>query len=287
MSWLYSLALVEAYSEANCLDGAPSAPSSMTPTPQTYLSPDRMTEFSRLSRFGMTFGHLTDDLGADVLTWFLEGFPVRTSAQPGKAQGSTENEVGSGWRWPESSVKYDPVMRLWKTRQCSLFEDSEWFSETWPRWGTMRDGECWELPMSARPTFGRGSGLWQTPVADDAVNRVKGKINSRGEPKLSAQVKIWPTPTVHGNYNRKGASKTSGDGLSTAVYATPTARDWKSGKASQETMERNSRPLSEQIGGQLNPTWVEWLMGWPLGWTDLKPLAMDRSQSAPPKHGDC
>ncbi len=24
--------------------------------------------------------------------------------------------------------------------------------------------------------------------------------------------------------------------------------------------------------GQLNPSWVEWLMGWPIGWTDLKPL---------------
>lgn len=30
--------------------------------------------------------------------------------------------------------------------------------------------------------------LWQTPVADDAVARAKGKFNSRGEPKLSAQV---------------------------------------------------------------------------------------------------
>jgi hypothetical protein len=23
-------------------------------------------------------------------------------------------------------------------------------------------------------------------------------------------------------------------------------------------------------GGQLNPEWVEWLMGWPIGWTELK-----------------
>jgi len=28
--------------------------------------------------------------------------------------------------------------------------------------------------------------------------------------------------------------------------------------------------------GQLNPPWVEWLMGWPIGWTDLKPLATDK-----------
>jgi hypothetical protein len=52
-------------------------------------------------------------------------------------------------------------------------------------------------------------------------------------------------------------------------------------------MERNARPLSEQIGGSLNPTWVEWLMGWPLGWTDLKPLATARCHDAPPQPGAC
>jgi hypothetical protein len=55
------------------------------------------------------------------------------------------------------------------------------------------------------------------------------------------------------------------------VWATPAARDWRSGLASEETMARNSRPLSEQVGGSLNPTWVEWLMGYPLGWTALEP----------------
>ena len=143
--------------------------------------------------------------------------------------------------------------------------------------------------MLGHRTSATDSGLWQTPVADDAVNRVAGKWNSRGEPKLSAQVLQWPTPTVCGNYNRKGASPTSGDGLATAVLkvATPTARDWKSGKASQATHDKNSRPLSEQIGGSLNPTWVEWLMGWPLGWTDLDPLATDKYLNAQPRRGAC
>ena len=38
-------------------------------------------------------------------------------------------------------------------------------------------------------------------------------------------------------------------------------------------------------GGQLNPTWVEWLMAWPLGWTDLEPLAMDKFQQWSNWHG--
>jgi hypothetical protein len=28
--------------------------------------------------------------------------------------------------------------------------------------------------------------------------------------------------------------------------------------------------------GRLNPAWVEWLMGWPVGWTDCEPLGMDK-----------
>jgi hypothetical protein len=31
-------------------------------------------------------------------------------------------------------------------------------------------------------------------------------------------------------------------------------------------------------GGKLNPQWVEWLMGWPMGWTGLQPLETDKFQ---------
>lgn len=34
----------------------------------------------------------------------------------------------------------------------------------------------------------------QTPVSDDRIDRAKGKINSRGEPKLSGQAVLWGTP---------------------------------------------------------------------------------------------
>jgi len=65
----------------------------------------------------------------------------------------------------------------------------------------------------------------------------------------------WATPTVKGNYNRRGASAKSGDGLAT------------------------------QAGGVLNPEWVEWLMGWPIGWSGLAPLEMDRFQEWRRSHG--
>ncbi len=41
----------------------------------------------------------------------------------------------------------------------------------------------------------------------------------------------------------------------------------------------------EATGGHLNPTWVEWLMGWPVGWTDLKPLETDKFPQWRHSHG--
>lgn len=74
----YSPDLVAAYSAESCSDGEPSAPSNANPTPHAYLPNDRMTVFSRLSRFGITFAHLTESRGTELLTWFMAGFPVKT-----------------------------------------------------------------------------------------------------------------------------------------------------------------------------------------------------------------
>lgn len=256
MSWLFSRALVAEYSAAPCSAGAPSAPSSASPTPQAYLSSDRTTAFSRPSRSGMTFAPLTDALGAELLTWFLAASRVRTSRPPARAPASTGNDPACGDTWRESSARYDRATCSWRTHRCLWDEVLSACSLTLPKWGSMRDGVLYQPLTSARPTGGNAAGS-------------------------------WPTPTVNGNYNRKGASATSGDGLATAVKAWPTpvasmskgsspnALTRKNGK--DRSNDRLDHAVMARDGGQLNPTWVEWLMGWPLGWTDLRPLAMDRS----------
>ena len=296
MSWLFSQALVAEYSRATCWDGAPSAPLSVMPTQHKFWRNDKTLEPSALSRFGLTCAALTEDRGADLLTWFREASLARTSALPAEAQALMAHAAECGDTWRGSLARFDPGSCTWRTAQPSLLGDSEECSVTWPRSGMTAAGQCWELPTLVPPTSATGSGLWQTPVADDAVNRVAGKWNSRGEPKLSAQVlmKPWPTPTSSLGTNgwrvtpakaREGGTLI--EALSARTYATPTARDWRSGKASQATHDRNSRPLSEQIGGLLNPTWVEWLMGWPIGWTDLRPSETGKCPGVQPQPGEC
>ena len=131
----------------NFSDGEQSAPSSGNPTQQAYCAPGKMMAFSRLSQFGMTYKPLTESRGEELLTLYLEDFHAKTLAQQEKAQESMESGQECGEKWRASFTKYDPDTRLWKTHQCSLLGDLEPFSETWPQWGLMRDGECWEQEM--------------------------------------------------------------------------------------------------------------------------------------------
>ena len=43
--------------------------------------------------------------------------------------------------------------------------------------------------------------------------------------------------------------------------------------------------LSTAIGGPVNPAFSEWMMAWPIGWTDLEPLEMDKFQQWLSLHG--
>ena len=234
MSWLFSQALVAGFLEATSSAGEPSAPSSGNHTQQVYLSPDKTTVISRLSRFGMTCRPLTVERGEELLTLFRAAFPVKTSQSQGRATGLMASGQECGERWRGSWVKFDPSTSLWRTHQCSLLGDLTEFSETWPNWGLMRNGECWEQQTLAPTISETASGFWPTPVAS----------MSKGSS---------PNSLI-----RKNGRDRAKDRLDHAVMASD--------------------------GGHLNPTWVEWLMGWPIEWTDLKPLATDKFQEWQQQH---
>jgi len=254
MSWLFSQALVEEFSAATCSDGEPSAQLNVMPTPHKFSRQDKTIEPSDLSRFGLTCAVLTEERGAALLTWYLAGFRARTSALPALARGSMESDPAYGGKWLESSARYDLAGCTWRTHLCLWDEALPWSSVSLPKWGMTRAGVLWEPTTYPRFMKETESGLWQTPVADDAVERKVGKWNSRGEPKLSAQVKLMPTPVASDTSFRRTKYAQGGTALSTFV------------------------------GGHLNPEWTEWLMGWPIGWTELPPLETARFREWQQQH---
>src|SRR5262249_4759631 len=147
-----------------------------------------------------------------------------------------------------------------------------------PRSGMTRSGTAFLLPPLAPLIDEIESGLRPTPHGMCVPNprRAGPSGNELGR---AVNRSLRPTPTVKGNYNRSGLSSKSGDGLATAVrWATPTARDYRSekrapGKREKRMEDSRGTSLPFQVNGSLSPTWVEWLMGFPLGWTALEPSA--------------
>jgi len=294
MSWLFSQALVEEYSGDTSSDGEQSAPLSGSNTQQAYCAPDKMTAFSRLSRFGMMYRPLTEPRGKELLMSYLAAFHAKTSQQRGGGQELMESDQECGEKWHGLLAKFDRDTHSWRTVQCSFLEDLDESLQTFPQWGMTVGGELYLLPTLVQTTSENESGLWLTPSTVDIPTRsaesmkkrldYRAKIgrNGVGAGCLSEQVEwsgigppigyitkdSWPTPTSN-MYKGSSAAVIRQDGKN---------RSWDSLHYAVEQVT--------DIGGKLNPMWVEWLMGWPLGWTDLKPLEMDKSHSAPPQHGE-
>lgn len=290
-------------SSVECFSGIPAyALSKSSLIAEKSFYKDRETECCQSSQSGTMCEPLTASRGEGKLTSSAEDSPAKTYLARAKARESAEREADCGLNLQESLAKYDPATHLWRTRQCSLFGDSDECLETFPKSGMTRNGVLWELTMSERHTDASASGFWRTPdtgvggeiSAEKAADFAAGKTRASGsviQIRLCDQVRhpqLWPTPTVCGNNNRKGLTKTSGDGLATAVLAYPTP---KCHSARAALFDRSKSNLGEVIHGKylnggsatpqtksarLNPNWVEWLMGWPIGWTDLKPLEMDK-----------
>ncbi len=221
------------------------------------------------------------------------GSPVRISPSPGRGQDSPESDRVFGGSIGALFAIFDPPSRSWKTSEPSLFEDLIPSLDRLPKSGTMLNGRIFERRTSEPRTAGRESGLWPTPAASvtnllespeswmERAERLKAKgynSNGAGMP-LTIAAKVWPTPKSSPSgpdYARMSRPGSGGDDLATAVarcgggatlYPTPNARDWKDSGPTQGN--RHSPNLGTVVGGQLNPTWVEALMGYPRGWTDI------------------
>lgn len=142
-----------------------------------------------------------------------------------------------------------------------------------PRSGTYANGTLSPLPTLVPHTAGSESGLWPTPTVfqplrgnhDEPVEvyqqRVQdhkdGKTKGKPGPSLGIAVRMWPTPTA-------GDAKSSGSRNTATSKARPGVSLVDAVRGDGGKGRRNSPSI-----GSLNPNWVDWLMGYPAGWTDL------------------
>lgn len=151
-------------------------------------------------------------------------------------------------------MQSDPLLSFSKIRPASVPEDGRKLQQLWWREDIAGETESLLRLMSVLPIKGTGGGS------------------------------LLPTLTVSGNWNRKGASKTSGDGLATAMKYLPTlcASDFR-GPCGAEyyriSMQERSRPLRDTLphtlGHRLTPAFAEWWMGWPINWTLFSEVAKE------------
>ena len=239
-----------------------------------------------------------------------EASPAKTSQSQERERESEVRGLVFGLSIGDLLTIYDRESQSWKMSECLFTGDFATYLEALPKSGMMRNGKIYEQRMWVRRTEGSESGLWLTPSTVDIGERSEKSMENRfayrkkigrngvsagclseqiawskgGNPVTYMSREKWPTPRAYegGAYrDMNGNKKISGLKVAVQIFPTPTTRDYKGGRC-PETLELSGRTENnslndkvnsmEGITGQLNPNWVDWLMGYPIGWTDLKDL---------------
>jgi hypothetical protein len=169
-----------------------------------------------------------------------------------------------------------PVTNIWRTpdAHCDRGPSSE---------QRMKMKLDKKMPISLNDQVRHPDLMWPTPRAKEPGRTTKGYGRGLAE-LVEGKQQLWPTPSAgmwkqdvndNGRYARDIQKKGYQIMLPAAIkltrVPTPTARDYKdSGPNTNYEKARKKGRLAGSAGGSLNPTWVEWLMGYPKGWTDLK-----------------
>jgi DNA (cytosine-5)-methyltransferase 1 len=233
---------------------------------------------------------LTGQPLSDLTLFAVDTLASHSASQDDDKEQTTQDTFGLGCEPPLAN--YDPTMRCWKTSEdTSLWGELKLLANL-PKSGMTQSGALFQQPDWVRPIDETDLLLWPTPTTQE-VEHPNAQLTPSGRRKskngktshslgLADTVRIWPTPQAR---DWKGPSGRSLKGTETDLpmavqkWPTPTASSW--GNEGSRNMldkhvqsgtitEQDKRAMTAGNGGKLNPTWVEWLMGFPTGWTDLE-----------------
>ena len=220
-----------------------------------------------------------------------------TPANPSPSQDDAKPKPTNATSSPGSLTPFayfNPDTQSWKTSQVTFQQDSEPYKRSWPRSGMTVDGIAYQLPPSAHRTSviefssslhqGPNShGLWPTATTQDHATRY-----AQGGMPLGMAARLFPTPTATANQDSPNERK---KWPWVFPWPTPVTNKLAGGSGSYkkikemyergEVTEEEFRSMTARNGGRLNPQWVEWLMGFPQGWTDLEDSETPLSPKSP------
>ena len=172
--------------------------------------------------------------------YYQEDFLASHSVQPGSDE-ARKMTVTSGRKCSELYRRSDPlgllvrtllVSSVWRSTRCFL---------TWKVSATPAKRSLFRLVPSMPRTDGTDVPLWVTTPTAYMDHKRSQRFAEGRTPTAVEFVKLFPTP-IASDYKNRGC---------------------------KDSRKNRQGQLQTTIGGSLNPTWVEWLMGFPIGWTDL------------------
>lgn len=199
---------------------------------------------------------LTGDESND-LTLFAVDTPANPSVRlESEREQTTQDTFGHGSEMP--LARYDRDTRSWKTSEDISLWGEQPLLESLPKSGMTRNGVLLQQQEWVPITEGSGSLSWPTPrncTAMAATITPASVWDEKRFPNLETVVgrRMWPTPR---------ASAAMANKMETSLK--------RVNKIGYKQRLEEAVAMSGDPSGRLNPMWVEWLMGFPIGWTDLE-----------------
>jgi hypothetical protein len=250
MAWTYFLASEDLPSDSR-LGSVPLPTARLIPSAKECCYLECLMEVFRLAPSGTISKRWREANLEELSILCMEDFPARTSAVRAMEKAWQESEAdcfSRSFAWPKKS---SPLSYSLRTSQPSPAEEESESLEKLPRWGMTVDGALYPLRPLERGIEESGISYWPTPRAVMTGNLSPNRCNDKF-PNLETVMsqRMWPTPKAS-------------DGK-------------RGGKFDESKRHCASLPatVKEKTGYRMNLPWLEWLMMYPIGWTELKPWAM-------------
>lgn len=211
---------------------------------------------------------------ASLFRWLEVAKGMLMSAGSGTPIAKLCKSSGRHSFWLKMYQGYAVQKTLWGGQEDSCEE----YSETLPTCGTMRNGVLYRQPPLISRISDTASSLLPTAKATDGTKGGPNQRGSKGDMTLPSAVQLPPTPNTGISGGERSADrKGTGDLKFMARHGllpTPQVRDHFPPHSEEYIAKKKAQGhgmsnLNDTAGGLLNPQFVEALMGFPIGWTDL------------------